>query len=234
MRRVADDGVGLAVAERVSGLGLSKVDVAKYCEDACALMEAWEGYGNVILVDATQSGAMPGTVRSFDSRAMPPTKRAFGISTHGFGCMDACAVGSPSHRRETAGPAKRCKCSTTGGDHHRTPRHRYGSRSSPRAIVNLPAMHGVNSSRQAVMAIARNWAACRAPECEGHGTSASSGVDRRGLAGPEPLRTPMDAVHSVGALCRSRRPRWRLRPKVAAATSGRLIWRSTGSCVYRL
>ena len=46
MRRVADDGVGLAVAERVSGLGLSKVDVAKYCEDACALMEAWEGTGN--------------------------------------------------------------------------------------------------------------------------------------------------------------------------------------------
>ena len=26
-----DDGVGLAVAERVSGLGLSKVDVAKHC-----------------------------------------------------------------------------------------------------------------------------------------------------------------------------------------------------------
>lgn len=77
MRRVADDGVGLAVAERVSGLGLSKVDVAKYGEDACALMEAWEGYGNVILVDATQSGAMPGTVRSFDSRAMPPTKTRF-------------------------------------------------------------------------------------------------------------------------------------------------------------
>ena len=40
-----DDGVGLAVAERVSGLGLSKVDVAKHCVNACALMEAWEGYG---------------------------------------------------------------------------------------------------------------------------------------------------------------------------------------------
>jgi hydrogenase maturation protease len=80
-----DDGVGLAVAERVSGLGLSKVDVAKHCGDACALMEAWEGYGNVILVDATRSGAMAGTVRSFDPRAMPPTGQAFGMSTHGFG-----------------------------------------------------------------------------------------------------------------------------------------------------
>jgi hydrogenase maturation protease len=80
-----DDGVGLAVAERVSGLGLSKVDVAKHCGDACALMEAWEGYGNVILVDATRSGAMAGTVRSFDPRAMPPTGCAFGMSTHGFG-----------------------------------------------------------------------------------------------------------------------------------------------------
>ena len=58
-----DDGVGLAVAERVSALGLSKVDVAKHCGDACALMEAWEGYGNVILVDATRSGAMAGTAR---------------------------------------------------------------------------------------------------------------------------------------------------------------------------
>src|SRR5512144_771101 len=80
-----DDGVGLAVAERVSGLGLSKVDVAKHCGAACALMEAWEGYGNVILVDATRSGAMAGTVRSFDPRAMPPIGRAFGMSTHGFG-----------------------------------------------------------------------------------------------------------------------------------------------------
>src|SRR5512144_3446076 len=80
-----DDGVGLAVAERVSGLGLSKVDVAKHCGDACALMEAWTGHGNVILVDATRSGAMAGTVRSFDPRAMPPTERACGMSTHGFG-----------------------------------------------------------------------------------------------------------------------------------------------------
>jgi hypothetical protein len=138
MRRVADDGVGLAVAERVSGLGLSKVDVAKYCEDACALMEAWEGYGNVILVDATQSGAMPGTVRSRLSCDAADQTRFRHIDPRLRRCMDACAVGSPSHRRETAGPAKRCKCSTTGGDHHRTPRHRYGSRSSPRAIVNLP------------------------------------------------------------------------------------------------
>lgn len=80
-----DDGVGLAVAERVSGLGLSKVDVAKNCGDACTLMEAWEGYGNVILVDAAWSGAIPGTVRSFDPRAMPSTERAFVMSTHGFG-----------------------------------------------------------------------------------------------------------------------------------------------------
>jgi hydrogenase maturation protease len=79
-----DDGAGLAVAERVSGLGLSRIHVAKHCGDACALMEAWEGYENVILVDATRSGAIPGTVHSFDSCAMPPTGQASCMSTHGF------------------------------------------------------------------------------------------------------------------------------------------------------
>jgi hydrogenase maturation protease len=41
---------------------------------------------------------MAGTVRSFDPRAMPPTGRAFGMSTHDFGVAWTLELARALHR----------------------------------------------------------------------------------------------------------------------------------------
>jgi hydrogenase maturation protease len=84
-----DDGAGLAVARRLRELHLKDVEVREVEGDASALMEAWAGADRVVVVDAAQSGAPPGTVRRFDARAEPLPAQLLRSSTHAFGVPDA-------------------------------------------------------------------------------------------------------------------------------------------------
>jgi hydrogenase maturation protease len=84
-----DDGAGLAVARRVRELSPAGVEVREVEGDATALVEAWSGAEAVVLVDAAESGAPPGTVRRFDARAQPLPVRSLRSSTHAFGVADA-------------------------------------------------------------------------------------------------------------------------------------------------
>ena len=84
-----DDGAGLAVARRVRALAPDGVEVREVEGDATALVEAWSGAAHVVVVDAAQSGAPPGTVRRFDARAQPLPGRSLRSSTHAFGVADA-------------------------------------------------------------------------------------------------------------------------------------------------
>jgi hydrogenase maturation protease len=84
-----DDGAGLAVARRVRELSPAGVEVREVEGDATALVEAWSGAEGVVVVDAAQSGALPGTVRRFDARARPLPARSLRSSTHAFGVSDA-------------------------------------------------------------------------------------------------------------------------------------------------
>ncbi len=83
-----DDGAGLAVARRLRELRLEDFEVREVEGDASALMEAWAGADRVVVVDAAESGAPPGTVRRFDARTPLPA-RGLCSSTHGFGVPDA-------------------------------------------------------------------------------------------------------------------------------------------------
>jgi hydrogenase maturation protease len=84
-----DDGAGLAVARRLRELAPAGVEVREVEGDASALMDAWDGADRVVVVDAAQSGAAPGTVRRFDARAAPLPARCLRSSTHAFGVPDA-------------------------------------------------------------------------------------------------------------------------------------------------
>jgi hydrogenase maturation protease len=84
-----DDGAGLAVARRVRELSPAGVEVREVEGDATALVEVWSGAEGVVVVDAAQSGALPGTVRRFDARARPLPARSLRSSTHAFGVSDA-------------------------------------------------------------------------------------------------------------------------------------------------
>jgi hydrogenase maturation protease len=84
-----DDGAGLAVARRLRELAQSDVEVREVEGEATALMDAWSGDDRVVVVDAAQSGAVPGTVRHFDARTAPLPARFLRSSTHAFGVADA-------------------------------------------------------------------------------------------------------------------------------------------------
>lgn len=84
-----DDGAGLALARRVRELAPSGVEVREVEGDATALMDVWSGAEHVVVVDAAQSEAAPGTVRRFDAGAAALPVRALRSSTHAFGVSDA-------------------------------------------------------------------------------------------------------------------------------------------------
>ena len=84
-----DDGAGLAVARRLAELSPAGVEVHEIEGDATALMDVWSGADRVVIVDAAQSGASPGTVRRFDVHAAALPARLLRTSTHAFGVTDA-------------------------------------------------------------------------------------------------------------------------------------------------
>lgn len=81
-----DDGAGAAVVERLSAMGLP---AQAFDGDGAELMEAWQGHDNVFLIDATVSGAPPGTLHRFEAGEREIPKSFFRYSSHLFGVAEA-------------------------------------------------------------------------------------------------------------------------------------------------
>jgi hydrogenase maturation protease len=84
-----DDAVGLAVAERLQGVVPAGVEVVTCEQEASRVIDAIEGRDAAVLVDASSSGAAPGTIHRFDASAEPVPARSFRSSTHAFGVGEA-------------------------------------------------------------------------------------------------------------------------------------------------
>jgi hydrogenase maturation protease len=84
-----DDGVGLAVVERLRGRVPEGVGVAACEEEPTRLMDAWDGAEAVVIVDAVASGGEPGELHRFDASAAAVPARVFRSSTHAFGVGEA-------------------------------------------------------------------------------------------------------------------------------------------------
>lgn len=84
-----DDGVGLAVAARLRGRVPPGVRVVDCEQEPSRLIDAWQGAGSALVVDAVESGAAPGTLHRFDAAAGPLPAGVFRSSTHAFGVGDA-------------------------------------------------------------------------------------------------------------------------------------------------
>jgi hydrogenase maturation protease len=81
----SDDGAGVMVAERVRELGVK----AEICTgESLALIEAWNGADDVVLVDAVVTGAPVGKVWLWDGGQVT-TQGSIPISTHGYGVVEA-------------------------------------------------------------------------------------------------------------------------------------------------
>jgi len=81
-----DDGVGPAVADRLTALGIA---VQEHSGEGAGLMDAWSGAERVIVVDATQSGAEPGTIVRLDAGTQELPGGLFRYSSHLFGLAEA-------------------------------------------------------------------------------------------------------------------------------------------------
>jgi hydrogenase maturation protease len=85
----SDDTVGLLVAKEVLETRISNVVVKQESGEGAALMEAWKGSDNVVIVDAVSSGAEPGNIHIIDAAKNGLPDNFFHRSTHAFGVTEA-------------------------------------------------------------------------------------------------------------------------------------------------
>ena len=80
-----DDGAGLEVARRLGGVQVTGEPIA--------LVTAFSGEDEVVVVDAVSSGARPGTLHVFDASSERLPTELFGASsTHALGLADAIEI----------------------------------------------------------------------------------------------------------------------------------------------
>jgi hydrogenase maturation protease len=85
----SDDGVGLVVAREIHEKLIPLITVKEESGEGAALMEAWQGFQNVFIVDAVSSGAMPGTIFRIDANKETVPAKFFHYSTHAFSVAEA-------------------------------------------------------------------------------------------------------------------------------------------------
>ena len=86
-----DDAVGRAVAGRLAARPRAGVVVRECSGDAAALIDAWQGFDDVVVVDACHGAGPPGSVHRLHPDDLARFKGRGGASTHSFGV--ATAVG---------------------------------------------------------------------------------------------------------------------------------------------
>ena len=85
-----DDGAGPAVARCLLQQVLpSTVKIIEHHGEGAALIDAWQGYQRVLLVDAICSAAAVGSVQRFDALQVELPKGLFHYSSHLFGVAEA-------------------------------------------------------------------------------------------------------------------------------------------------
>ena len=82
----ADDAAGLLVARRLRELGRTARELSG---EALALLDAWSGHADVLVVDAVKSGAPPGTITVWDAHTSRLPASQFRCSTHALGLAEA-------------------------------------------------------------------------------------------------------------------------------------------------
>ena len=66
--------------------------VVEHHGEGLALIDLWQGYRHVVIVDATRSSAAPGTVQRFELPHSEPLSGLFHYSSHLFGLAEAIAL----------------------------------------------------------------------------------------------------------------------------------------------
>lgn len=89
-----DDSAALLVAQQLRQSGI-QAEIQP--GDALDLIESWDETGEVIVVDATVTGATPGTIRVWNG-SLPEQVVTGSASTHGLGVAEAIYLAEILHR----------------------------------------------------------------------------------------------------------------------------------------
>ena len=85
-----DDGVGPAVVRRLLSWELPPGVCARAHDgDTMSLVASWEGFHSVIVIDAVDCGALPGTIVRLDGEKVQPVSGLLAGSSHGLGVAEA-------------------------------------------------------------------------------------------------------------------------------------------------
>jgi hydrogenase maturation protease len=86
-----DDGVGLAVAQRIAERNLPGVRVLSGISESTAMLDAWSGASRAVVVDAvTGANSDPGRIRRWTG---PDLETSAVVSSHALGLAQTCALG---------------------------------------------------------------------------------------------------------------------------------------------
>ncbi|PIR00901.1 MAG: hydrogenase maturation protease [Nitrospinae bacterium CG11_big_fil_rev_8_21_14_0_20_45_15] len=84
-----DDAIGILIARNLKNKNCGNMIVREQSGEGTSLMEAWQHFNRVILVDAVSSGASPGTLHCLDASTDSIPSRFFSCSSHNFSVAEA-------------------------------------------------------------------------------------------------------------------------------------------------
>ena len=88
-----DDAMGILVLRALRGRVPEDVELLEDTGAPLFVLEQFQRFDALILVDAVRSGSPPGTVLCFDGRQIPAGLRARTVSSHGMCVHDALGLG---------------------------------------------------------------------------------------------------------------------------------------------
>jgi hydrogenase maturation protease len=84
-----DDAAGVIAARKIEKENLPGVDVIIQSGEGTALIEAWQSYDLVIIIDASRSNSATGQIFRFDTAEQKLPDSFFNYSTHAFSVAEA-------------------------------------------------------------------------------------------------------------------------------------------------
>ena len=87
-----DDAVGLEVARHLRHATPAGVNVEEIRGEGISLLDHFKGRDAVIVLDASYSGAAPGSIHRLEPLTQPIPKELYLCSTHAFGVGEAIAL----------------------------------------------------------------------------------------------------------------------------------------------
>ena len=87
-----DDGVGKYIAGKLAAFDLPGVTVETQSGEGATLIDCWQFFDRVYLIDAVAPHGSPGQIHRIEAHKEPITIRFSHTSSHGFGVLDAIGL----------------------------------------------------------------------------------------------------------------------------------------------